>query len=57
MFPVIFDKYIAERQFDKAIIKQKKMNLSITLAVNSSLYLSKNLHLWQVFSNVSVVKG
>jgi len=57
MFPVIFDKYIAERQFDMAISTQKKINLSITPAVNSSLYLSKNLHLWQVFSNVSVVKG
>ncbi len=57
MFPVIFDKYMAEKQFDKEIIEQKKINLSITLAVNSSLNLSKNLHLWQVFSNVLVVKG
>ena len=57
MFPVIFDRYMAETQFVMAIIEQKKINLSITVAVNSSLYLSKNLHLWQVFSNVSVVKG
>jgi len=57
MFPVIFDKYMAEKQFVMAIMRQKKINLSITPAVNSSLYLSKNLHLWQVFSNVSVVKG
>jgi uncharacterized membrane protein YbaN (DUF454 family) len=57
MFSVIFGKYIAKIQFDKAIVTQKKINLIITLAVNSSLYLSKNLHLWQVFSNVSVVKG
>jgi hypothetical protein len=57
MFPVIFDKYMIEKQFDKEIIEQKKINLSITLAVNSSLNLSKNLHLWQVFSNVLVVKG
>ena len=57
MFPVIFDKYMAERQFVMAITTQKKINLSITPAVNSSLYLSKNLHRWQVFSNVSVVKG
>lgn len=57
MFPVIFDRYMAEKQFVMAITRQKKINLSITLAVNSSLYLSKNLHLWQVFSNVSVVKG
>jgi len=54
---VIFERYIAEKQFVMAIIRQKKINLSMTLAVNSSLYLSKNLHLWQVFSNVSVVKG
>jgi hypothetical protein len=36
---------------------QNKINLSITEAKNSSLNLSKNLHLWQVFSKVSVVKG
>jgi hypothetical protein len=48
---------MATNEFDKAIITQNKMNLSIIPAVNSSLYLSKNLHLWQVFSNVSVVKG
>jgi hypothetical protein len=54
---VNFGKYIAIIELDKAIRVQNKMNLSITLAENSSLYLSKNLHLWQVFSNVSVVNG
>jgi hypothetical protein len=54
---VNFGKYIAITELVKAIIVQNRINLSITLAENSSLYLSKNLHLWQVFSNVSVVKG
>jgi hypothetical protein len=54
---VYFDKNIPIIEFETAMIVQKKINLSITLETNSSLYLSKNLHLWQVFSNVQVVKG
>jgi hypothetical protein len=35
----------------------EKINLIITLDAYSSLNFSKCLHLWQVLSNVSVVKG
>jgi hypothetical protein len=35
----------------------EKINLIITLDAYSSLNFSKCLHLWQVFSNVSVVNG
>jgi hypothetical protein len=54
---VNFDKYMAITAFVRAIMALKKINFNITPATNSSLYLSKNLHLWQVFSKVSVVKG
>ena len=48
---------MAINEFDSEIIVQNKMNFNITFAENSSLNLSKNLHLWQFFSKVSVVNG
>jgi hypothetical protein len=36
---------MAINEFDAAIIVQNKINFNITFAENSSLYLSKNLHL------------
>jgi hypothetical protein len=45
MFCKYFDKYMAINEFDSEIIVQNRINFNITFAENSSLNLSKNLHL------------
>jgi len=45
MFELNFGKYTANNEFNRPTIVQNKINFSITLAENSSLNLSKNLHL------------